>query len=209
MIEQNLTENLEKIVAILDVLLYRIRKLKRNCENDSTMALDAKELILKTFDGVIRLIEKERNQFEDGALTVYADYPEDRAIGYAQFILQMGRQSVSENVVIQENRAQVLGVFAAIEKIITELKQERGLEDVLVTGENEIVEGTVRFSLKGFEIPDTSLTYEECVARIAQIEWIVAHYEGVGYEKQYLSERLPDWYKMKDQLKLMCTDMQA
>lgn len=209
MAEQNLTENLEKIVAILDVLLYRIRKLKRNCEHDTTLGEETKELILKTFDSVISTIEMERNHFEDGTQTIPADYPEDRAIGYAEYILQMGRQTFSDTIVVPENRAQVLGVFAAIEKIITELKQERGLEDVLVTGENEIVEGTVRFSLKDFEIPDTSLTYEECVARIAQIEWIVAHYEGVGYEKQYLSERLPDWYKMKDQLKLMCTDMQA
>lgn len=209
MAEQNLTENLEKIVAILDVLLYRIRKLKRNCEHDTTLGEETKELILKTFDSVISTIEMERNHFEDGTKTIPADYPEDRAIGYAEYILQMGRQTFSDTIVVPENRAQVLGVFAAIEKIITELKQERGLEDVLVTGENEIVEGTVRFSLKDFEIPDTSLTYEECVARIAQIEWIVAHYEGVGYEKQYLSERLPDWYKMKDQLKLMCTDMQA
>lgn len=209
MAEQNLTENLEKIVAILDVLLYRIRKLKQNCEHDTTLGEETKELILKTFDSVISTIEMERNHFEDGTKTIPADYPEDRAIGYAEYILQMGRQTFSDTIVVPENRAQVLGVFAAIEKIITELKQERGLEDVLVTGENEIVEGTVRFSLKDFEIPDTSLTYEECVARIAQIEWIVAHYEGVGYEKQYLSERLPDWYKMKDQLKLMCTDMQA
>ena len=52
MAEQNLTENLEKIVAILDVLLYRIRKLKLACEKDATLEEYAKEFILKAVDGI-------------------------------------------------------------------------------------------------------------------------------------------------------------
>jgi len=201
MTDQTLTENLEKIVAILDVLLYRIRKLKRVCENDATLEADAKELIIKSVEGIISMIELERNHFEDGTQTVPADYAEDRAIGYAEYILQMGRQTFSDAPGIPErNRTRVLEVFAAVGKLIADLKEERGLEDVLVTQKDETVEGTVLFSIKDFEIPDTSLTYEDCVGRIAQIEWIVAHYEGEGYTKQYLTERLPKWRALRDAL---------
>lgn len=196
--EQNLTDNLEKIVAILDVLLYRIRNLKRNYEKDAMMEEEAKELILKTADGIISMIEMERNHFEDGTQPVPADYPEDRAIGYAEYILQMGRKTVTEKVILPERCSQVVDVFAAIENLIAEMKQERGLEDVLITQKDETVEGTVRFSIKGFEIPDTMQSYEECVGKIAQIEWIIAHYVGEGYVKQYLSERLREWYEMKE-----------
>lgn len=202
MAEQNVTENLEKIVAILDVLLYRVRKLKRACENDATLEADAKELIIKSVDGIISMIELERNHFEDGTQTVPGDYPEDRAIGYAEYILQMGRHTFSDAPGIPEcNRTKVLDVFAAVEKLIADLKKERGLEDVLITQKENTVEGTVRFSINDFEVPDTPLTYDECVGRIAQIEWIVSHYEGIGYEKQYLTERLPEWYKLKDRLR--------
>ena len=134
MTDQNLTENLEKIVAILDVLLYRIRKLKRACEKDATLEEDVKEMILKAVDGVISMIELERNHFEDGTQTVPADYAEDRAIGYAEYILQMGRQAFSDAPGIPEcNRTRVLEVFAAVGKLIADLKEERGLQDVLVT----------------------------------------------------------------------------
>lgn len=202
MTDQILTENLEKIVAILDVLLYRIRKLKRVCENDSTLEADAKELIIKSVDGIIGMIELERNHFEDGTQTVPADYPEDRAVGYAEYILQMGRETLSKTPGMPEyNRTKVLDVFAAVEKLIADLKKERGLEDVLITQKENTVEGTIRFSINDFEVPDKPLTYDECVGKIAQIEWIVSHYEGVGYEKQYLTERLPEWYKLKDRLK--------
>ena len=202
MTDQNITENLEKIVAILDVLLYRVRKLRRTCENDATLEEDVKELILKAVDGVISMIELERNHFEDGTQTVPADYPEDRAVGYAEYILQMGRQTFSDAPGIPEcNRTRVLEVFAAVGKLIADLKKERGLQDVLVTQKDETVEGIVRFSIKDFEIPATSLTYEDCVGRIAQIEWIASHYEGLGYTKQYLAERLPEWYKLKERLK--------
>ena len=209
MAEQNLTENLEKTVAILDVLLYRVRKLKRACENDATLEADAKELIIKSVDGIISMIELERNHFEDGTQTVPADYPEDRAVGYAKYILQMGRQTLSETPGIPEcNRTKVLDVFAAVEKLIADLKKERGLEDVLITQKENTVEGTVRFSINDFEVPDTPLTYDECVGRIAQIEWIVSHYEGIGYEKQYLTERLSEWYKLKDRLRQPADGMQ-
>ena len=209
MAEQNVTENLEKIVAILDVLLYRVRKLKRACENDATLEADAKELIIKSVDGIISMIELERNHFEDGTQTVPGDYPEDRAIGYAEYILQMGRHTFSDAPGIPEcNLTKVLDVFAAVEKLIADLKKERGLEDVLITQKENTVEGTVRFSINDFEVPDTPLTYDECVGRIAQIEWIVSHYEGIGYEKQYLTERLPEWYKLKDRLRQPTDGMQ-
>ncbi len=201
MTEQNLTENLEKIVAILDVLLYRIRKLKRACEKDATLEEYAKEFILKAVDGIISMIEMERNNFEDGTQPVPTDHPEDRAVGYAEYILQMGRQTFSEKIDIPEHRKQVLDVLAAVEKLITDLKKERGLEDVLVTQKDDTVAGTVRFSINDFEIPNTPMSYDDCVGKIAQIEWIVSHYEGVGYEKQYLIERLPEWYKLKDRLR--------
>ena len=202
MTDQNIAENLEKIVAILDVLLYRIRKLKRVCENDATLEADAKELIIKSVDGIISMIELERNHFEDGTQTVPGDYPEDRAIGYAEYILQMGRHTFSDAPGIPEyNLTKVLDVFAAVEKLIADLKKERGLEDVLITQKENTVEGTVRFRINDFEVPDTPLTYDEYVGRIAQIEWIVSHYEGIGYEKQYLTERLSEWYKLKERLK--------
>ena len=201
MAEQNLTENLEKTVAILDVLLYRLRKLKRACENDATLEADAKELVIKSVDGIISMIELERNHFEDGTQPVPTDHPEDRAVGYAEYILQMGRQTFSEKIDIPEHRKPVLDVLAAVEKLITDLKKERGLEDVLVTQKDDTVAGTVRFSINDFEIPNTPMSYDDCVGKIAQIEWIVSHYEGVGYEKQYLTERLPEWYKLKDRLR--------
>ena len=133
MAEQNLTENLEKTVAILDVLLYRVRKLKRACENDATLEADAKELVIKSVDGIISMIELERNHFEDGTQPVPTDYPEDRAVGYAEYILQMGRQTFSDAPGMPEcNRTKVLDVFVAVEKLIAGLKKERGLEDVLI-----------------------------------------------------------------------------
>ncbi len=209
MAEQNVTENLEKIVAILDVLLYRVRKLKRACENDATLEADAKELIIKSVDGIISMIELERNHFEDGTQTVPGDYPEDRAIGYAEYILQMGRHTFSDAPGIPEcNLTKVLDVFAAVEKLIADLKKERGLEDVLITQKENTVEGTVRFSINDFEIPNIPMSYDDCVGKIAQIEWIVSHYEGVGYEKQYLTERLPEWYKLKDRLRQPTDGMQ-
>lgn len=198
--EQVLKENLEKIVAILDVLLYRIRKLRRDCEKDTMQEAEVKELILKAIDGITNMIELERNHFEEGIQPVPADYAEDRAIGYAQYILQMGRKTITENVAIPARRAQVLDVLSAVEKIIAELKKERGLEDVLVTQNNETVEGNIRFSVADFAIPDTALTYEECVGRIAQLEWILAHYEDDGYARQWLAERLPEWRTLKDSL---------
>ena len=202
MAEQNVTENLEKIVAVLDVLLYRVRKLKRACENDATLEADAKELIIKSVDGIISMIELERNHFEDGTQTVPGDYPEDRAIGYAEYILQMGRHTFSDAPGIPEcNLTKVLDVFAAEEKLIADLKKERGLEDVLITQKENTVEGTVRFSINDFEIPNIPMSYDDCVGKIAQIECIVSHYEGIGYEKQYLTERLSEWYKLKERLK--------
>ncbi|SDC33102.1 hypothetical protein SAMN04487864_10536 [Succiniclasticum ruminis] len=199
MAEQNLIENLEKIVAILDVLLYRIRKLRRACEKDATLEADAIELIFKSVDGIISMIELERNHFEDGTQTVPADYPEDRAVGYAEYILQMGRQTLSKAPGIPEcNRERVLEVFASVEKLIADLKKERGLEDVLITQKDEMVEGPVRFSVKDLEIPDEPPTYEECVGKIAQIEWLINHYEGEGYAVQYLEGLLPKWKKQRD-----------
>lgn len=195
-----MNENLEKIVAILDVLLYRIRKLKRACEKDTTQEEEAKELILKTFDGIISMIEMERNHFEDGTQTVPMDYAEDRAIGYAEYILQMSKRTFSDKIAIPARRAQVMGVITAVSEIISDLKKERGLEDVLVTQEKEIVEGTVRFSIKEFTVPDTDLTYEDCVGRIAQLEWIIANCENEGYTNQYLAGRLDEWRKMRDKL---------
>ena len=194
MAEQNLTENLEKIVAILDVLLYRVRKLKRACENDATLEADAKELVIKSVDGIISMIELERNHFEDG---------------YAEYILQMGRKTLSDTPGMPEcNRTKVLDVFVAVEKLIADLKKERRLEDVLVTQKDNTVAGTVRFSINDFEIPKIPMSYDDCVGKIAQIEWIVSHYEGVGYEKQYLTERLPEWYKLKDRLRQPTDGMQ-
>ena len=121
----------------------------------------------------------------------------------------MGRQTFSDAPGMPEcNRTKVLDVFVAVEKLIAGLKKERGLEDVLITQKDNTVAGTVRFSINDFEVPDKPLTYDDCVGKIAQIEWIVSHYEGVGYEKQYLTERLPEWYKLKDRLRQPTDGMQ-
>ena len=51
------------------------------------------------------------------------------------------------------------------------------------------------------------MSYDDCVGKIAQIEWIVSNYEGIGYEKQYLKERLLEWYKLKDRLRQQADGM--
>ena len=71
----------------------------------------------------------------------------------------------------------------------------------MITQKDNTVAGTVRFSINDFEIPNIPMSYDDCVGKIAQIEWIVSHYEGIGYEKQYLTERLSEWYKLKERLK--------
>ena len=63
MAEQNLTENLEKIVAILDVLLIKLQEWEEQYENAEGMDEASKTVIVTVFNSLLDVIRTERENY--------------------------------------------------------------------------------------------------------------------------------------------------
>lgn len=72
--------NLEKIVAILDLLMFRVRRLKKPYETMTGMDETTHTIIIKTFDRLLNGISQIREQFENGSQPVPDEHAEAAAL---------------------------------------------------------------------------------------------------------------------------------
>lgn len=191
--DKTIQENLEKIVAILDLILFRIRKLKRPYEQAEAMDEATREIILVTFNTLINTIEMARNQYEDGTQNIPSENAEDIAVGFAEHIVNQGRHVISKGVIQDSDKANITTVIEMVAQMLVDLKKERGLQNVMVTAANSEVEGYVRFNTDVFEIPAITPTRAECIKKIAQIEWITANFKSDDNVVSYLTDKLALW----------------
>ena len=191
--DKDILVNLEKIVAILDVILFRIRKLKRPYEQAEAMDEATRKMILVTFNTLINTIEMARNQYEDGTQHVPSENAEDIAVGVAEYIVNQGRRVNNQGIIQGSNKANITNVIEMVAQTIKDLKKERGLQNVMVTAANSEVEGSVRFNTDDFEMPAVTPTREECIKKIAQIEWITANFKSDANVVSYLNSKLALW----------------
>ena len=191
--DKDIQENLEKIVAIMDLILFRIRKLKRPYEQAEAMDETTRKMILLTFNTLINTIEMARNQYENGTQHVPSENAEDIAVGVAQHIVNPGRRVIRQGVIQGSDKAKITTVIELVAQMLVDLKKERGLQNVMVTAANSEVEGNVRFNTDVFEIPAVTPTREECIKRIAQIEWITANFKSDDNVVSYLTDKLALW----------------
>ena len=125
--------NLEKIVAILDVLMFRVRRLKKPYETMTGMDETTHTIIIKTFDRLLNGISQIREQFENGSQPVPDEHAEAAALALVLYSVQYGEKVIGESELAATDKANALTIIRMAEKEIEKLKQERNLVDVEIT----------------------------------------------------------------------------
>ena len=86
--------NLEKIVAILDVLMFRVRRLKKPYATMPGMDETTHTIIIKTFDRILNGIAQIREQFENGSQPVPDEHAEATALALVLYSVQYGEKVI-------------------------------------------------------------------------------------------------------------------
>lgn len=190
--------NLEKIVAILDLLMFRVRRLKKPYETMTGMDETTHTIIIKTFDRLLNGISQIREQFENGSQPVPDEHAEAAALALVLYSVQYGEKVIGESELAATDKANALTIIRMAEKEIEKLKQERNLVDV------EITESERDFPPPDFSDPGMIPDPHTCMAKVEENEELAAQarvcgrddlaeqYESVAARWRYLYEEAED-----------------